>query len=183
MEINALARKQLINAGGVIETTFSPWEYSLEFSSYIYDNEWRFNREALLADLISRYISMSRTGLTGTIPQDLGKLQKLEKLYLYNNKLTGEIPISIGNLSRLSTLSLSNNNLQGRIPPSPGNCTNLLYLYLSNNNFNGPLPKNLFAGSAKFIELDLSYNKLEGLIPVEISNQVNAIALGVSGIN
>lgn len=43
------------------------------------------------------------------------------------------------------------------------------------------MPKNLFAGSAKFIELDLSYNKLEGLIPVEISKQVNAIDFRVSG--
>ncbi|XP_021753065.1 linoleate 13S-lipoxygenase 2-1, chloroplastic-like [Chenopodium quinoa] len=54
LEINALARQSLINAGGVIETTFSPGEYSLELSSYIYDKEWRFDHEALPADLISR---------------------------------------------------------------------------------------------------------------------------------
>lgn len=54
MEINALARLALINAGGIIETCFSPMKYSLEISSVIYGLEWRFDREALPEDLISR---------------------------------------------------------------------------------------------------------------------------------
>ncbi|XP_021773242.1 linoleate 13S-lipoxygenase 2-1, chloroplastic-like [Chenopodium quinoa] len=54
MEINALARLALINVGGVIESTFSPEKYSLEMSSYIYDKEWRFDREALPDDLLHR---------------------------------------------------------------------------------------------------------------------------------
>ncbi|OAY44750.1 linoleate 13S-lipoxygenase 2-1, chloroplastic [Manihot esculenta] len=54
MEINALARSKLINAGGIIESTFSPGKYSIELSSVAYDKLWRFDTEALPADLISR---------------------------------------------------------------------------------------------------------------------------------
>ncbi|CAK9146782.1 unnamed protein product [Ilex paraguariensis] len=54
MEINALARVALINAGGTIESSFSPGEYSMEISSAAYDLLWQFDLQALPADLISR---------------------------------------------------------------------------------------------------------------------------------
>ncbi|CAN6693417.1 unnamed protein product [Malus baccata var. baccata] len=54
MEINSLARESLINAGGIIETSFSPKKYSLELCSVAYGKEWRFDQEALPADLIRR---------------------------------------------------------------------------------------------------------------------------------
>ncbi|KAI4324284.1 hypothetical protein L6164_023836 [Bauhinia variegata] len=54
MEINALAREALINAGGTIESAFSPGKYSMLLSSAAYDLEWRFDNQALPADLISR---------------------------------------------------------------------------------------------------------------------------------
>ncbi|GKA67964.1 linoleate 13S-lipoxygenase 2-1, chloroplastic-like protein [Tanacetum coccineum] len=54
MQINALARKSLINAGGVIESTFSLGKYCMQLCSDAYDQLWRFDHEALLADLISR---------------------------------------------------------------------------------------------------------------------------------
>jgi len=54
MEINALARQLLINADGIIESTFSPGKYSIELSSVLYDKQWRFDHEALPANLISR---------------------------------------------------------------------------------------------------------------------------------
>ncbi|GMH10290.1 hypothetical protein Nepgr_012131 [Nepenthes gracilis] len=58
MEINALARESLINADGVIETTFSTGKYSMELSSVIYDQDWRFDLQALPADLISRGLAV-----------------------------------------------------------------------------------------------------------------------------
>ncbi|WVZ92245.1 hypothetical protein U9M48_038326 [Paspalum notatum var. saurae] len=54
MRINALARSALINAGGIIELSFSPMKYSMELSSAAYDQFWRFDMEALPADLIRR---------------------------------------------------------------------------------------------------------------------------------
>lgn len=54
MMINALARQALINAGGTIETSFSPEKYSMEFSSFVYEKDWRFDHQGLPADLIAR---------------------------------------------------------------------------------------------------------------------------------
>ncbi|KAK9072572.1 hypothetical protein SSX86_009007 [Deinandra increscens subsp. villosa] len=54
LEINALARESLINCGGIIESCFSPGKYSIEISSIAYGQLWRFDQEALPADLISR---------------------------------------------------------------------------------------------------------------------------------
>ena len=54
MEINGLARQALVNADGIIESSFSPGKYSMEFSSVAYDKQWRFDHEALPKDLISR---------------------------------------------------------------------------------------------------------------------------------
>lgn len=58
METNAIARSSLINEGGIIETTFSPGKYSMEFSSLAYRQHWQFNLEALPADLIHRGLAV-----------------------------------------------------------------------------------------------------------------------------
>ncbi|THG16231.1 hypothetical protein TEA_010521 [Camellia sinensis var. sinensis] len=63
MEINALAREALINAGGIIETCFSPGKYSIELSSVAYDQLWRFDLQALPADLISSQFTIDTVGL------------------------------------------------------------------------------------------------------------------------
>ncbi|XP_077215135.1 linoleate 13S-lipoxygenase 2-1, chloroplastic-like [Tasmannia lanceolata] len=71
MEINALAREYLIDANGIIETSFSPLKYSLVLSSDAYDQLWRFDMEALPADLIRRGMAvedpMAAEGLKLTI--------------------------------------------------------------------------------------------------------------------
>ncbi|XP_054793631.1 linoleate 13S-lipoxygenase 2-1, chloroplastic-like isoform X1 [Prosopis cineraria] len=54
MEINALARQALISANGIIEISFSTGKYSMEFSSEVYDQLWRFDLQALPNDLIDR---------------------------------------------------------------------------------------------------------------------------------
>ncbi|KAK7381793.1 hypothetical protein VNO80_00340 [Phaseolus coccineus] len=53
ININALARKSLITAGGIIEETFLPGPYSMEMSSAVYKN-WVFTDQALPNDLIKR---------------------------------------------------------------------------------------------------------------------------------
>ncbi|KAM6562486.1 hypothetical protein CsatB_022484 [Cannabis sativa] len=54
LEINALARQSLINGGGIIEASFSPGKYAMELSSAAYESQWRFDMEALPADLLRR---------------------------------------------------------------------------------------------------------------------------------
>ncbi|OVA06652.1 Lipoxygenase [Macleaya cordata] len=58
MEINALARQSLINAGGIIESSFTPGKYAIEISSVIYGQEWRFDMEGLPADLVRRGLAV-----------------------------------------------------------------------------------------------------------------------------
>ena len=54
VEINALAREALINAGGTIETAFTPGKYAMQVCSAAYDLEWRFDMQSLPKDLIER---------------------------------------------------------------------------------------------------------------------------------
>lgn len=111
-----------------------------------------------------RILDLMNNMLRGLIPQRLGNLRKLEELYLSNNRLTGSIPSALGNLGMLEELSLDGNELVGAIPPEIGNLIRLEGLLLSGNEFAGNIPSEL--GKLKRLEvLTLSDNKLGGAIP------------------
>ncbi|KAK9714321.1 hypothetical protein RND81_06G086200 [Saponaria officinalis] len=101
------------------------------------------------------------------------KHNRVTVLDLNSRGLAGKIPDSLGNLSHLSEIHLDYNNLEEGIPQNIGNCRSLLELTLSNNELNGTLDSRLFTGSAAFIQLDLSYNRLTGSLPLEISKQTS----------
>lgn len=56
-------------------------------------------------------INLQGNNLTGTIPKELGGLDKLQVLYLHKNQLTGPIPPELAKLPDLRVLFLSENQL------------------------------------------------------------------------
>ncbi|KAM1245489.1 hypothetical protein ACFX2J_036590 [Malus domestica] len=58
LKVNALARQELINVGGTVESNFNPGKYSMEISCTAYRDWWRFDLEGLPADLIRRGVAI-----------------------------------------------------------------------------------------------------------------------------
>ena len=61
-------------------------------------------------------LNLSRRGLTGSIPTELGEVVNLNTLLLDGNRLSGEIPSELGNLTNLRVLDLEGNQLTGCVP-------------------------------------------------------------------
>ena len=51
-------------------------------------------------------LDLEDTGITGSIPSDIGYLKNLEWLDLSENELTGSIPSEIGNLTNLNVINI-----------------------------------------------------------------------------
>jgi Leucine-rich repeat (LRR) protein len=111
----------------------------------------------------------SSQNLVGSLPSELGNLNKLETLHLWNNQLTGNIPAELGKLNNLISLQMSRNQLSGNIPTEVGDLKNLVYLYLTDNELSGNVPPQI--GNMENLEyLQLGNNQLSGTIPIELAN-------------
>lgn len=76
-------------------------------------------------------LDLSRLGLT-SVPDSLGKLERLEILFLYDNRLTS-LPESLGQMHMLGALFLFGNRLTS-MPKSSGNLAALQALNLADNH-------------------------------------------------
>ena len=109
------------------------------------------------------------TGLSGSIPQSLGRLDQLMLLDLSFNSLGGAIPIELASLKSLDTLNLSDNRLSGEIPPELGALKGLETLDLSDNRLSGEIPAELTL-LTNLRNLGLSNNRFTGCIPAALRN-------------
>jgi Leucine-rich repeat (LRR) protein len=124
----------------------------------------------ILPGISSSYISTRK--ISGSIPNCLWLLSKLQVLHLSGNSLTGSLPSDNAILSRsLQDLSLSYNHLTGTIS-SKIQTMSLPKLDLSNNLFTGILhSKNTSTSQNKL--LSLRNNRFSGSIPNMFLNMIN----------
>lgn len=123
-------------------------------------------------------LALSGSGLTGTLPAELGDLVGLDGIDLSRNDLTGAIPVELGRLEHLRSLGLGNNALSGPIPDELGQLGDMLSLSLDGNSFNGPVP-NVLGNLSELTWLSLHDNDLTGEIPVSLGKLSNLQHLSV----
>ncbi|XP_054811835.1 probable leucine-rich repeat receptor-like protein kinase At1g35710 isoform X2 [Prosopis cineraria] len=112
-------------------------------------------------------LNLQYNKLSGSIPQSIGMLSRLQYLSLEGNNFSGSIPQSLGHCTNLSVLSMALNNLSGIIPPSFGRLTNLTDVRFHRNNLHGDLPQE-FGNVSSLIVVHLSYNNFTGHLPPQV---------------
>jgi Leucine-rich repeat (LRR) protein len=65
------------------------------------------------------------TNFTGQLPEELGNLTKLQRLYTDSAGLSGPFPSTFSKLKNLKLLRASDNDFTGKIPDYIGSLTNL----------------------------------------------------------
>ncbi|KAH8485403.1 hypothetical protein H0E87_027003 [Populus deltoides] len=123
--------------------------------------------------------------LKGTLPQNLNKLTKLQRLGLQRNQFTGALP-SLGGLSELQYVYLDFNQFDS----IPSNCfddlVSLQFLALDSNNFNAStgwsFPEGL-QDSAQLTNLSCMFCNLAGPLPVFLGSLPSLQSLKLSGNN
>ncbi|KAF5934492.1 hypothetical protein HYC85_030663 [Camellia sinensis] len=153
----------------------------------------RFDENQFIGN-ISEDLGTNPNLLTGSIPPGFGKSTRLERLDLSSNRLVGVIPKEFGKLTSLEWLILADNQLSGWIPQELrsltkyfGELSNLFYLNLSNNMFNQKIPLQIVGEMPLEItnlqsleKLNLSHNKLSGLIPKSFEDMRGLVYVDIS---
>ncbi|CAI5982864.1 unnamed protein product, partial [Closterium sp. NIES-65] len=114
--------------------------------------------------------------LSGPLPEGIGALTALEKLYLYSNQLEGPLPTSFTQLTALTACELSNNRLTGSLPEEIGSISNLVNLRANDNLISGPLPTSLRAMTS-LANLEMQNNNLSGPFPSQLATVRSLINL------
>ncbi|XP_039144078.1 probable LRR receptor-like serine/threonine-protein kinase At3g47570 [Dioscorea cayenensis subsp. rotundata] len=120
-------------------------------------------------------VDLSQNNFTGQIPPDIGRGGNIWYINLEINQLEANdvsdwrFMGSLTNCSSLKILALDDNNMGGALPSSIANLSNEIQkIYMGDgNDLEGPIPSSL--GSIQRLnELQLSMNRLNGSVPVEI---------------
>ncbi|KAF2564403.1 hypothetical protein F2Q70_00017797 [Brassica cretica] len=115
-------------------------------------------------------LSLGTNFLSGPVPFELGRLQRLQVLDATINNLTGEIPPSIYNISSLESLALASNSLCGQFPSNIGDILpKLLVFNMCFNKFTGEIPASLY-NLTKIKVIRAAFNHLEGTITSGLGN-------------
>jgi hypothetical protein len=105
-------------------------------------------------------IWLSSKGLTGPVPEALGRLTALQQLDLSDNCLTGPVPEALAQLTALTWLQLNDNRLTGPVPAALGGLAALKQLILNNNLLTGAVPAALGVGLLYPIRVEMQLTRL-----------------------
>jgi len=123
-----------------------------------------------------RFLLLDNNQMKGALPDALFDLVLLEQLNLGGNAFTGNLPFDIANLNDLTVLNLSDNGLDGNIPDEIGDLVSLLSLDLTGNRFEGELPESMGL-LQNLMSLKLTGNWLSGAIPDTFKDLTQLIIL------
>ncbi|KDN54038.1 AAA family ATPase [Flavobacterium seoulense] len=120
-----------------------------------------YNQLSEIPDSIGSLVNLNRLYLRNNkikiLSKEIGNLKKLQLLLLGNNQIDN-LPLEIGNLTSLTQLRIENNKLSD-LPSEIGLLTNLTHLFLENNQLNY-LPEEI-KKLTKLVHLSINGNNLK----------------------
>ncbi|KAH1031114.1 hypothetical protein J1N35_043288 [Gossypium stocksii] len=136
-------------------------------------------------------IDIQNNDLSGELSSYLPVLPKLKILLLGGNRFEGQIPVQICQMRDLHVLDLSENDLSGDIPECVDNVTSWLdssyggYLPVdswNNIDFTSKGARYIYRGCfLQYLKgIDVSYNRLTGKIPIQMTRLKGIRSLNVS---
>jgi len=119
-------------------------------------------------------LNLKANNLTGSLPEEIGLLKNIQGLELsFNPRLIGTIPSSLGKLSKLEDLFLHGNNLESFLPTELGQMTNLRgFDVRDNKNINGRFPKELELWT-KIEKLQIQGTSITGEVPYTFCDMID----------
>ena len=127
-------------------TSGEQWHRDMNWLSDKHECEWNGDGGVRSCDEDKQVTDLSLwNNLKGTIPNEIGKLSKLQVLYLARNDLVGTLPTEIGLLTDLSYLGVHHNRLEGTVPGEyMSNMLKLRTMYVEKNDFVGTIERDGF---------------------------------------
>lgn len=111
-----------------------------------------------------KHLDLSKNNFQGSIPPNIGNLEKLQVLKLNENRLDQTIPSEVFQLSQLEILMLQANDFTGSIPTEIGNLQNVKNIQMNHNSLQGVIPSEI--EKLEMIEvLHMHRNFLTGVSP------------------
>ncbi len=127
-------------------------------------------------------VNLPNNNLSGSLPNAVGNLSQLKKLFLQGNSLTGIIPASIGGITTLDTLQLQNNQFTS-IPDFSGNINKAnITLLVENNKIDFSSLEPIFNSSGIPIIKNLRYSPQQSSI-LKVDLFSNKIISAIGGLN